>query len=196
MSEARAAAFASLLMIGCDGPVPATQPGTSGRAPSEGTESTGAPESLEGSASLIDLAAFEKSYPDEDPFEDRPADVQCEFGFGLEDGFFEVETDLCHYGGFVQPSLAPIREGDTIDFLLLHENLVSSDPAAEVHLALAFGSEVVFETVIQIPTEANFVAEAWVSGSDVPAGTPIHLHLHNHGINSYRVSALSVTYSD
>ena len=185
-----------LLVLGCDeNPPPAEQSGSSGAVSSEtGADSTGVEPDLEGTVALIDLAAFEKSSQAEDPFDGRPADVQCEFGYGLEDGFFEIETDLCHYGGFVQPSLAPIRVGDTLDFLLLHENLTSADPEAETHVGIAIGDEIVFEATIDIPAEASFLDPQWVSTVDAPAGTPVHLHLHNHGINSYRVADFSVTY--
>ena len=186
-----------LWTLGCeDTPPPAAGPGSSGAASSEtGDASTGANPSLEGTVSLIDVAGFEKTPHTEDPF-DRPADVECDFGYGLEDGFFEVETDLCHHGSFVQPLLAPVRVGDTLDFLLLHENLVSEDPDAQTHVAIAFGEDIVYETTIDIPAEANFLDPSWTCPVDAPAGTPVYFHLHNHGINSYRVADLSVTYAE
>ncbi|MCR9162447.1 MAG: hypothetical protein ACE37F_19580 [Nannocystaceae bacterium] len=191
------AVLLGLAALGCeDTPPPAAGPGSSGGASSGSIDpSTGPGAPLEGTAALIDLAAFEKTPHTEDPF-DRPPDVECDFGFGLEDGFFEVETDLCHHGAFMQPLLAPVRVGDTLDFLLLHENLVSADPDAQTHLAIAFGDDVVFETTIDIPAEANFLDPSWTSSVDAPAGTPVYLHLHNHGINSYRVADLSVTYAE
>jgi hypothetical protein len=85
--------------------------------------------------------------------------------------------------------------GDTLSLLLLHENLVSDDPDAEVHVGIALGDTIVWETTIDIPTEAAFLDPQWVSTVDAPAGTPVHVHIHNHGINSYRVSDLSVTYT-
>lgn len=160
-----------------------------------GTDEASTGDVQEGSAKLIDLGAFEKTTRSADPFDDRPDDVVCEFGFGLEDGFFEVETDLCRYGAFSQPSRAPVRVGDTLSLLLLHENLVSDDPDAEVHVGIALGDTIVWETTIDIPTEAAFLDPQWVSTVDAPAGTPVHVHIHNHGINSYRVSDLSVTYT-
>ena len=194
----RLSALLALLAFGCDENPPETlENGSSGAvSDASGEDSTGPTENLEGTASLIELSAFEKSTLGADPFDDRPADVQCEFGFGFEDGFFELETDLCNYGGFVQPTLAPIRVGDTVDFLLLHENLVSDDPDARAHVAIAFGDHVAFETFIDIPAEAAFLDPQWVSTVDVPEGTPVHVHVHNHGINSYRVSDLSVTYAE
>lgn len=190
------AALLWLLASGCD-ENPSTAPETSstGEAAETTSDTPGVPLDLEGNASLIDLGAFEKTSPANDPFDDRPADIACEFGFGLEDGFFEFESDLCRYGAFSQPALAPIRVGDTIDFLLLHENLVSSEPDAQAHVAIAFGEDIVYEALIDIPAEANFLDEQWVSTLDVPEGTPVHFHLHNHGINSYRLAELSVTYA-
>jgi len=187
----------AMLVFGCDtDSPPANESAASGGSTSTASTSTGTPIELEGTHPLIDLAAFEKTTRAEDPFDGRPADVQCEFGYGLEDGFFEIETDLCNYGAFSQPILAPIRIGDTLDFLLLHENLTSTDPDAQAHVGIAIGTEIVFETTIDIPTEASFIGPQWVSTLDAPEGTPVHIHVHNHGINSYRVSSLTVTYAE
>ena len=195
-APSRLSAALVLLVFGCDEDPPESQSqGSSGAVSGEtDLDSNAADTALEGTAAVIDLMAFEQNELGDDPFADSPDDVQCEFGYGFEDGFFEIETDLCKYGGFVQPSLAPIRVGDTLDFLLLHENLVSDDPDARTHVAIAFGDEIVFETFIDIPAEAAFLDEQWVSTVDAPVGTPVHVHVHNHGINSYRVSELSVTY--
>jgi len=191
------AAFAWLLVSGCDeNPPAAPHTSSTGVAAQTSSDASGVPSDLEGTTSLIDLGAFEKTSAADDPFDDRPADIACEFGFGLEDGFFEFESDLCRYGAFSQPALAPIRVGDTLDFLLLHENLVSSEPDAQAHVAIALGEDIVYEAVIDIPAEANFLDEQWVSTLEVPEGTPVHFHLHNHGINSYRLAELAVTYAD
>ncbi len=187
------AACTWLLVSGCDENPTAGADASSGGAASE---ASGTPSDLEGRAPLIALGMFEKTTASDDPFEDRPSDVVCEFGFGLEDGFFEVESDVCRYGAFSQATLAPIRAGDTVDFLLLHENLVSDTPNAQAHIAVAFGDDIVYETLIDIPAEANFLDEQWVSTLEVPEGTPVHFHVHNHGINSYRLVELAVTYAD
>lgn len=191
------AACAWLLASGCDeNPPSAAESASTGATDGATSETSGPPANLEGTAPLIDLGMFEKTAAADDPFDDRPHDIACEFGFGLEDGFFEFESDLCRYGAFSQPALAPIRAGDTIDFLLLHENLVSSKPDSQAHIAIAFGEDIVYEVLIDIPAEADFLDEQWVSTLDVPAGTPVHFHVHNHGINSYRLAELAVTYAN
>ncbi|MGH1342395.1 MAG: hypothetical protein ACRBN8_12625 [Nannocystales bacterium] len=190
------AAYTWLLVSGCDeNPPTASGSSSSSGAAQETSDASGTALDLEGTASLIDLGAFEKTSAANDPFGDRPSDVACEFGFGLEDGFFEFESDLCRHGAFSQPALAPIRVGDTIDFLLLHENLASGEPGAQAHVGVAFGEDIVYEARIDIPAEANFLDAQWVSTLDAPQGTPVHFHLHNHGINSYRLAELAVTYA-
>ncbi|MBV1858235.1 MAG: hypothetical protein KUG77_07475 [Nannocystaceae bacterium] len=191
------AAYIWLLASGCDeNPPTAVDASSTGATVETASEGSGPPANFKGTAPLIDLGAFEKTAATDDPFDDRPSDIACEFGFGLEDGFFEFESDLCRYGAFSQPALAPIRSGDTVDFLLLHENLVSSEPGSQAHVAIAFGDEIAYEARIDIPAEADFLDEQWVSTLDVPEGTPVHFHLHNHGINSYRLAELAVTYAD
>ncbi len=191
------AACAWLLASGCDENPPSDVDSSStGVADEASSDASSPPSELEGTTPLIDLGAFQQTAAADDPFDDRPTDVECEFGFGLEDGFFEFESDLCRYGAFSQPALAPIRIGDTVDFLLLHENLVSSKPGSQAHVAIALGEDIVYEVRIDIPAEADFLDEQWVSTLDVPEGTPVHFHVHNHGINSYRLAELSVTYAD
>ncbi len=163
---------------------------------SEVGESTASAPAPQGTAELIDLAAFELTPVELDPYTDRPDDDTCEFGFGLEDGLFEIETDLCHYGSFSQPLLAPIRAGDTVEFVLVHDALYSEDPDAVAHISIALGQDIVWEQALAIPTPPWFLRPRWTSSVDKPEGTPLHLHLHNHGVNSYRIVEMTVTYAE
>jgi len=129
----------------------------------------------------------------DDPFADhRPDFVQCEIGWDVETGLFEVNTELCLYGAFVQDSLAPIHAGDELELVLLHDALYSEDGDAVAHVAVAFGSEIVWETELPIPAEAGQLRPTWTASADLPVGSPIHLHVHNHGTNNYRLVQLTV----
>ncbi len=128
----------------------------------------------------------------EDPFpEERPTWTGCELGWGEETGLFEVDTELCLYGSFTQTGLAPIDKGDLVELVMIHDALFAPEPAV-AHVAIAFGDEIAWETEIEIPAEAAQLRPSWTAENDVPGGTPVHLHVHNHGTNNYRFVALTV----
>lgn len=144
--------------------------------------------------SLVRPEAWDLDAAADDPFADhRPEYVQCELGWDVETGLFEVDTGLCRYGAFVQPTLAPIRAGDQLELVLLHDALHSEEGPATAHVAVALGSEIAWETELPIPSEAGEIRPTWTASADVQVGTPIRLHLHNHGPNNYRLAALTVT---
>lgn len=142
---------------------------------------------------LVRAEAWDLDAVADDPFADhRPDFVQCEIGWDVETGLFEINTELCLYGAFVQPSLAPIHAGDELEVVLLHDALYSEEGDAEAHVGVALGSEIAWQTELPIPSEAGQVRQTWTASADLQVGSPIHLHLHNHGTNNYRLVALTV----
>jgi hypothetical protein len=161
--------------------------GSSGMAESSSGGEPGEP------VPLVRPEAWELDAADDDPFVDhRPEYVQCELGWEVETGIFEVDTELCRYGAFVQPSLAPIHAGDELELVLLHDALYFEAGEATAHLAVAIGSEIAWETELPIPSEAGQVRPTWNATADHDVGSPVHLHVHNHGTNNYRLVALTV----
>lgn len=143
--------------------------------------------------SLVTPEAWDLAAAADDPFADhRPEYVQCELGFDVETGVFEVDTALCLYGAFTQPTLAPIHAGDELELVLLHDPLYAEEGEATAHVAVALGSEIVWETELPIPSEAGQLRPTWTAARDVQIGSPVHLHVHNHGTNNYRLVALTV----
>lgn len=184
-------------LASCGGGGTATEP--EGEASTTGLGSTTAAAESSGAGQsrppqeLVRPEAWTLDEAEDDPFaEHRPSWVQCEIGFGVETGVFEVDTELCTYGAFVQRSLAPIYEGDTLELVLLHDALYAEEPAT-AHVAVAFGAEIAWETELPIPSEAGQLRPTWTAPADVDVGTPVHLHVHNHGANNYRLVALTVS---
>lgn len=141
---------------------------------------------------LVAADAWTRAAASDDPFvAERPEPVSCDLGFGLETGSFEVDTELCLYGAFEQPSRVDVHEGDTFELLLLHDLLYATDPAV-AHLAIAMDGELEWETEIPIPSEAGIVRPTWTAERDLPAGTMVHFHVHNHGANNYRLWELTI----
>ncbi|MCA9538015.1 MAG: hypothetical protein KC620_03970 [Myxococcales bacterium] len=140
-----------------------------------------------GEVEVGDISAWQPVAAADDPFADhRPAEVDCPTdGYGREYTTFEVTTDSCHYATFAQPLPVDLRPGDHVVGSLWHLALYAPE-AAEAHVALGVGAQVLWEQHIPIPgPEAVFDIDAVVAEA-VPAGTPIFVHLHNHGANSWR----------
>jgi hypothetical protein len=62
-----------------------------------------------------------------------------------------------------------------------------SSSRREGYAAVAIGDDVEWEYRVAIPTASHLAADGWIAEDDVPAGTPIRFHVHNHGINSWNL---------
>ena len=163
--------------------------GSSAGASVSGEITTGSGEGSD-PVSLVTPEAWARSEGD-DPFVDeQPASVDCDAGWGEEDGVFEVNTDACDYGVFVQGALASIEEGDVLELLLVHDALFADGPA-EAHMAIAIGSQIVWSETRALPYAADVLRPSWVASAAQPVGAPVSFHVHNHGANSYRLVSLT-----
>lgn len=162
------------LAAACGGPV--------GEAPDGGGGSAPVPE-----GALFDPTRWAEASAAEDPFEDRPAAVDCgPGGFGLEAGVLEVETEICGYLTAAQPLPADLPAGAVVTSVVWHLQLVS-DPPATGHVALQIGEHRLFEAHPAIPGPEMVYPVEWTVPEDLPAGTPAYFHVHNHGYNSWRL---------
>jgi hypothetical protein len=175
-------------VLGCN----AATPGTDAIVQTGGEES--------GSEGVPDSGVIELATPDdwslasgeEDPFPmHRPQDASCDGGFGPEYGTFEIDTGVCTYGSFVQPTLADIREGDEIRVTLVHDPLWAEEPAT-AHVAVSLDAVPFFDMEVPIPSQYGFLQESSHAARDVAVGAVLHLHLHNHGYNTYRVVEIAI----
>jgi hypothetical protein len=144
------------------------------------------------STSLIDMTAWRALPAAADPLaEHRPERVSCpSAAWRLEAGQLEVQTGVCNYFAVDQPSLLPLASGDRLKLEVWHEALDASEPAM-AHVALLLGSELLVEADVAIPSEARLhTLEVGVKAA-APAGTPLVLHLHNHGFNSWTFESLA-----
>ncbi len=122
----------------------------------------------------------------------RPAEVSCPLGAWLyEPQGLEVNTGLCNYGMFVQPSRAAIVPGARLRASLYHFDL-SSEPPATAHVALMLAEAVIWEQDIAVPGKANAYAIDLTLDFTAAAGTPVYFHLHNHGQNTWTLGEVEV----
>ncbi|MBC8068652.1 MAG: hypothetical protein IAG13_09995 [Deltaproteobacteria bacterium] len=122
----------------------------------------------------------------------EPTDVDCALGFKDEFGVFEVDTGLCNYGVFVQPNATDVAVGELIEVVITHDDLIALEPA-QGHVAIAIGGRLVYEVYVPIPAPYGLVQGEWITDVAIPAGTPVALHLHNHGYNSWRLVSIKAS---
>ncbi len=141
---------------------------------------------------LVEGEAWRSADAQDDPLgHERPPQVACpSAAWGPELGGLEIETGACNYFFAVQPSLAAIEAGDAIDVVVFHDRLDAAEPA-EGHLAILLDDVVVWEEHVEIPAQANVLEARVVAERAWPAGTPVGLHLHNHGYNAWTVLEVS-----
>jgi len=122
---------------------------------------------------------------------ERPDEVDCpSWGFLEEYGSFEVNTDVCNYGAFSQPLLTDISAGDTLLADLWYDTLWAPEPA-QAHVAFGIDGELLWERWIDIPSDASSLRAEVTAAVDYPEGTPVWLHVHNHGGNTYNFMPLT-----
>ena len=147
---------------------------------------------------IIDHAMWVPVPAEDDPFEDRPEDTaECPSGDGFRvfEDSFEIDTDFCLYMTASQPSLLAFEAGSLVQVAFWHLTLFPPEinvEAAEAHLAVRIADKVVWEKTVPIPSPDAFFDEQVPIDFDVEVGTPIYLHVHNHGPNSYRLLLLRV----
>lgn len=146
--------------------------------------------------SLVNAKAWQKLTASEDPFKDRPEKVRCPYAAEphLVNGewSFGVHTGICRYLTARQPALVALHKGDTLQLKLWHYDL-SSSTAAEAHVAIRIGKQTLWDITIPIPSPKKLHTLTWTVSEDIPKGTPIYFHLHNHGANEWSLLSLTST---
>jgi hypothetical protein len=177
-----------LAAVGCSGSAPPDDAGTPTAAPAPPADPV----------PLVDIVAFREADPDLDPFRDMAPDPRiCESpSFLIEEDsvgsrILEVRTDVCNYITLSQPALEPIKRGDEIHLLLWH-NTLGLDAPAVGYAALQLGDQLAWSVEVPIPSEAASYSPVFDAPGDLPAGSLVYLHVHNHGANSWRFGELTV----
>jgi hypothetical protein len=147
------------------------------------------PTAVRAPALLISPGAWRAVSADADPFADRPGTVICpadSHGFERVGGGlgYEVDTGACNYLTVAQPILADLQRGDRLTLKLWHYALTAPEPAS-AHVALWLDDAQLWEADIAIPSATALYTPVLEVPHDIPAGTPLLFHLHNHGANHW-----------
>lgn len=185
MSSTLLAFAIALLAAGCTGA--ADSPSDAGLPPG----SVGS-----ASVSLIDHQAWNLLDAEDDSFWDADVGfVPCTTAdFSVEGSsapYLEVSTDACSYITLQQTSLHGAQPGDTLSITLSHEALIGVGAVA--HAAVQIGDVTLWSQEIPLVADAQSHNTSMVIDEGFPSGTPILLHIDNHGANSWRLLDIAKT---
>jgi hypothetical protein len=140
---------------------------------------------------LVAMDRFSLVAPEDDPFS-PPADAPlCQSDeiraepFGNGPVALDVDTsDRCGWATLTQGTSVTIGEDDDIFFKIFYFSQ-QTFPAAQAQLAIALGDDVLWSTLVEIPTASDVVEERVKPPRATAADTPFLFHLGNHGANSW-----------
>jgi len=131
----------------------------------------------------------------QDPFDDRPDAVDCpSSSWAVEvdtagEPAFELDTGQCDYATFHQVSLADVQAGGTVGLSWGHSALTADEPAS-AHISLRLDTQVLWDSTVAIPADADQTGYEQVLSTPVPAGADLWAHLHNHGDNTWNLGEI------
>jgi hypothetical protein len=136
--------------------------------------------------SLIDHLQWQVVDADDDPLADhRPESVDCgPDGWLVEAHTLEVRTEFCNYLAVAQPSLVALEQGQIVQVIFYHYDLVAPEPAL-AHVAISIDGQMLWEREIAIPGDVGVFVEAFASPITAELGSDVVFHLHNHGPNAW-----------
>ena len=142
-----------------------------------------------------DLVAFDRwsILPNEaDPFPThRTSQHSCDpDGVLPEEEVLEINTGDCGYAIVGQSLLTAVSSGDTVDLLVYHSALSSTDENAKAHFSLVVADHIFWDIEIDIPWQSEVYIVSKTIDWSAPKGALVRVHLHNHGGNSWRVGYL------
>lgn len=145
------------------------------------------------------LAAVEA---DRDPYSShRPDSVDCNplTGWFVEgdgrDAELEIDTAHCNYAGLTQVTTNEVKAGEHITATLSFFELTSPVPA-RAHFAIHAAGMELFSREFELPGPADVIDLDIVAREAISEGTPLTIHLHNHGQNTWNLTSLWVGSGD
>jgi hypothetical protein len=133
--------------------------------------------------------------PAEDPFDDRPAVVDCAPAAVMPEFLSEqlvlgIDTGGCNYFTAMQPIQRAVAVGEIIDVRIWHFQLSAAEPA-QAHVAVVVDALPILDERVPIPQAGGLVKSQVQVTRSIAAGAPAYFHLHNHGANSWALVEVS-----
>lgn len=126
------------------------------------------------------------------PWQGEGRPVDCGRGASATSTALQVETGLCHYAVW-SLALADDVDAAVWSFTFWHSLLTAEAESEDAvgHVAVAVGDAVIVDRAVAIPATDGWDAVD-VGVGPVAAGTPVFLHLHNHGANHWGIAPLDI----
>ncbi|MBK8718738.1 MAG: hypothetical protein IPN32_29050 [Deltaproteobacteria bacterium] len=99
---------------------------------------------------------------------------------------FEIKTGLCDYATVAQPSASVLRVGDVLGIRGWHDELQAPMPS-EGFVGVAIDGEILWHTTAAIPGPYGMFRGDLEIDEELPEGTELQVHIHNHGVNSWNL---------
>lgn len=132
---------------------------------------------------------------DEDPWAQwRPEVLECTESQArplIEEGLIEFDLKRCPWFSVEHPLLQDVREGETLRILASHAVLQALEPSTG-HMEIRVDGETIFTYEVPIPHPSAILHELPPAARDYAAGTPVQVHVRNHGPNSWRLHLFEV----
>ena len=169
----------------------------------------------EGEFDLVEAQYWQLLSDEADPwFDQRPDDVEpCDpSGIIIEAQAIEITTSKCNWATVGQVLRNDVIEGDDIELLAYHGVLgligggldtggtdtggtdtggtdTGAEDEQETHYGYMFlrvGERIVWELQVELPAASAIYNEDLVADWSAGYGTPVYLHVHNHGSNDWK----------
>jgi hypothetical protein len=140
----------------------------------------------------FDMEQWRQMSAEEDFSDHRPAEVNCPVtAFQIELDQLEIQTDSCNYAALLWDTNVTIPAHTILESLVLHTGLWALEDT-EAHVALYINGELFWEEYPPIPSDTAFFFYDQEWNTEIPAGSTVHLHLHNHGANNWKFGYFQV----
>lgn len=126
---------------------------------------------------------------EQDPLRDaRPDEVRCLDGAVVaEDGAIEVDTTYCNWAALAAPVQLDLVAGEPLTLAARWFDLAAFEPSRGRIAVLLDDGTVLWDREVEIPSPGQVVEVEVAAPADVRAGDPLHVHVHNHGLNNWAV---------
>ena len=136
----------------------------------------------------IDLASWQQLDLDLDPLaEHQPDSIDCQLqAFRMEFEQLEIQTEFCNYAALSFQTQKQLPANAQVEALLFHTGLWAIEEST-AHFAFFIDGELFWEGHPPIPADSDFFFVEKSLDRAVPTGSTVYFHLHNHGVNDWKI---------
>ena len=136
----------------------------------------------------IELSSWQQLDLTLDPLsEHQPETIDCQLqAFRMEFEQLEIQTEFCNYAALSFQTQKELSADTQLEALLLHTGLWALEEST-AHFAFFVDDELFWEEHPPIPSDSDFFFVERSLSRTVPSGSTVVFHLHNHGVNDWKI---------